>query len=33
MVIGVRGARTNAADALDAADIFLYRDFSVAPLL
>ena len=30
---GVRRARANAADALDAADIFLYRDFSIAPLL
>ena len=29
----IRGARANAADALDAADVFLYRDFSVAPLL
>ena len=29
----VRRARANAADALDAADIFLYRDFSLAPLL
>ena len=29
----VRRARANAADALDAADVFLYRDFSVAPLL
>ena len=29
----VRRARANAADALDAADIFLYRDFSIAPLL
>ena len=26
-------ARANAADALDAADVFLYRDFSIAPLL
>ena len=26
-------ARANAADALDAADVFLYRDLSVAPLL
>ena len=30
---GVRRARANAADALDAADIFLYHDFSIAPLL
>ena len=29
----VRRARANAADALDAADLFLYRDFSLAPLL
>ena len=29
----VRKARSNAADALDAADIFLYRDSSIAPLL
>ena len=29
----VRRARANAADALDAADIFLYRDFSIAPVL
>ena len=29
----VRRARANVADALDAADIFLYRDRSVAPLL
>ena len=29
----VRRARANAADALAAADIFLYRDFSLAPLL
>ena len=29
----VRRARANAADALDAADVFLYRDRSVAPLL
>ena len=29
----VRRARANAADALDAADIFLYRDLSLAPLL
>ena len=29
----IRRARANAADALDAADIFLYRDFSLAPLL
>ena len=29
----VRRARANAADALDAADIFLCRDFSLAPLL
>ena len=29
----VRRARANAADALDAADVFLYRDLSVAPLL
>ena len=29
----VRRARANAADALDAADVFLYRDHSVAPLL
>ena len=29
----VRCARANAADALDAADIFLYRDLFIAPLL
>ena len=29
----VRRARANAADALDAADVFLYRDLSIAPLL
>ena len=29
----VRRARANAADALDAADVFLYRDLSLAPLL
>ena len=29
----VRKARGNAADALDAADVFLYRDASLAPLL
>ena len=29
----VRKARGNVADALDAADVFLYRDLSVAPLL
>ena len=29
----MRRARANAADALDAADVFLYRDLSVAPLL
>ena len=29
----VRRARVNAADVLDAADVFLYRDFSLAPLL
>ena len=29
----VRRARANAADAIDAADVFLYRDFSIAPLL
>ena len=29
----VRRARANAADALDAADVFLYRDFSIALLL
>ena len=29
----IRRARANAADAHDAADVFLYRDFSVAPLL
>ena len=29
----VRRARANAADALYAADVFLYRDLSVAPLL
>ena len=29
----VRRARANVADALDAADVFLYRDRSVAPLL
>ena len=28
-----RKARANAADALDAADVFLYRDSSIAPLL
>ena len=33
MVLGVRRARANVADFLDAADIFLYRDFSLAPLL
>ena len=32
-VLGVRRAGAIAADALDAADIFLYRDFSIAPLL
>ena len=29
----VRKARGNVADALDAADVFLYRDSSIAPLL
>ena len=29
----VRKARANVSDALDAADVFLYRDSSVAPLL
>ena len=29
----VRRARANASDALDAADVFLYRDRSIAPLL
>ena len=29
----VRRARANVADVFDAADIFLYRDFSRAPLL
>ena len=29
----VRKARGNAAEALDAADVFLYRDSSIAPLL
>ena len=29
----VRRARANAADAVDAADVFLYRDCSLAPLL
>ena len=29
----VRRARANASDALDAADVFLYRDLSIAPLL
>ena len=29
----VRTARASAADALDAADIFLYRDLSLPPLL
>ena len=29
----VRRARANVADALDAADVFLFRDHSVAPLL
>ena len=29
----VRKARANIADALDAADVFLYRDSSIAPLL
>ena len=29
----IRRARANVADAHDAADVFLYRDFSVAPLL
>ena len=29
----VRKARANVADALDAADVFLYRDSSIAPLL
>ena len=29
----VRKARGSAADAIDAADVFLYRDSSIAPLL
>ena len=29
----VRKARANVADAVDAADVFLYRDSSIAPLL
>ena len=29
----VRRARADVADVFDAADIFLYRDFSLAPLL
>ena len=29
----VRKARTNVADVHDAADVFLYRDTSIAPLL
>ena len=29
----VRRARSNVADALDVADVFLYRDSSLAPLL
>ena len=29
----VRRARANVADAVDAADVFLYRDCSLAPLL
>ena len=29
----VRKARGNAADAVDAADVFLYHDSSIAPLL
>ena len=29
----VRRARNNVADAVDAADVFLYRDYSLAPLL
>ena len=29
----MRKARGNAADALDAADVFLYRDYSIAPVL
>ena len=29
----VRRARANVADALDAADVFLYCDSSIAPLL
>ena len=29
----VKKARSNAADAVDAADVFLYRDSSIAPLL
>ena len=33
MVIKVRKARCNVADAQDAADVFLYRDASIAPLL
>ena len=32
-VIRVRKVRGNAADARDAADVFLYRDSSIAPLL
>ena len=29
----VRRARSNVADAVDVADVFLYRDSSLAPLL
>ena len=29
----VKRARSNAADVVDAADVFLYRDSSIAPLL
>ena len=29
----MKKVRSNAADALDAADVFLYRDSSIAPLL
>ena len=32
VVMSVRKARGNAADALDAADVFLCRDSSIAPL-
>ena len=33
VVIGFAEARANVADALDASDVFLYLDSSVAPLL